>query len=112
MKKADYKMIEKQIEELEDNYGFDGIVHFTDFSNLESILYNRYLYSREYCNRNNLDFKDIANQEIINDTENYIKNCVRFYYTYKSMTLYRTEGIKLDSNESHIPIPVYLLFDE
>ena len=28
------------------------------------------------------------------------------------MTLYRNEGIKVDGSNPHVPIPVYLLFDE
>ena len=38
--------------------------------------------------------------------------CTRFYYKEKTPTLYRNEGIKVSNSRPHVPIPVYLLFDE
>lgn len=51
---------------------------------------------------------------MLDKASEYVHNCVRFYYRGKTPTLYENEGIKLieHCDEMHIPIPVYMLFDE
>lgn len=110
----DISQLKNTIENLKNNYGFDGIYHFTNFSNLKSILTTGYLYSRYDCSKKGCIFKDAASKDVIHKTELEIKKCVRFYYRDQSYTLYVNEGIKKEKyiTDSHCPIPVYLLFDE
>lgn len=110
--KTDHNQIRRTVEKLKDIYGFKGLLHFTDFSNLQSIYNRGSIYSRNFCHNQNVAFYDVADQDVIKHTTIDIKNCARFYYKEKTMTLYRNEGIKEDGSSPHIPIPVYLLFDE
>ena len=112
--KEDYKDIKEHVKYLKRRYGFNGPLHFTDFKNLINILREGCLYSRKDCQRRNVIFTDGANHSVLNNAEDFIQSCVRFYYRGKTPTLYDNEGIKLRKycNEIHIPIPVYLCFDE
>lgn len=103
---------------LKRQYNFKGLYHFTDFSNLRNILESGYLYSRNGAINKFGDFIDGADPDIIGKLNKFgrenIKNCVRFYYRPRVSTLYINEGVKLKqySKDTHIPMPVYLLFDE
>lgn len=112
--KKDYKEIVKYVKCLKRKYKFKGLLHFTDFSNLKTILDEGYLYSRNHCENNNISFVDGANHSVLDKASECVQDCVRFYYRGKTPTLYENEGIKLKEycDEIHIPIPVYLLFDE
>lgn len=110
--KPDSDQIRRFVEDLKRNHNFKGPLHFTDFSNLASIMNQRRIYSRSYCQVQNINFRDVADREVIKNTRLDVKDCVRFYYKEKTMTLYRNEGIKEDGALPHVPIPVYLLFDE
>lgn len=112
--KKDYKDIKEHVEYLKRRYDFNGPLHFTDFKNLNYILREGYLYSRKDCQSRNLIFVDGANHSVLNSAGDFIQSCVRFYYRGKTPTLYDNEGIKLRKycNGIHIPIPVYLRFDE
>jgi len=112
--KIDASEIRSFVESLKELYGFDGLMHFTDFKNLKMIFDRGYLYSRSYCKNNNISFTDGANHDVLDIASNDIHQCVRFYYRGSTPTLYNNEGIKLQyyCNQVHIPIPVYLIFDE
>ena len=112
--KRDYKGIEEHVKYLKRRYNFNGPLHFTDFKNLEWILREKYLYSRNQCKKRKLLVVDGANHSVLNNAGNFIHDCVRFYYRGKTPTLYDNEGIKLKEycDEIHIPIPVFLRFDE
>lgn len=112
--KSDYKRIKEHTEYLREEFGFDGVLHFTDFKNLENIIKDGFLYSRGYCQNNNINFVDGSNQSVLDKARDYVKCSVRFYYRGKSPTLFNNEGVKKKEycNSIHIPIPVYLLFDE
>ena len=62
---------------LKANYNFDGLIHATPFANFLSILNDGYVAGRNDIFHN---FSDIANQEVINITNDYVKNCARFYF--------------------------------
>lgn len=102
------------INHLTNTYGFNGLYHFTDFTNLETILKTGYLYSRAYCKTNNMSFTDGAQKDIIQGTSDKVQNSVRFYFKEKSLTLKKNEGIREDFRDNpqspHLPIPVYLIF--
>lgn len=112
--KRDKYEIKQHIKYLKSKFKFKGVLHFTDFSNLKTILGQGYLYSRNHCVNSNINFIDGANHEVLDKASEYVHNCVRFYYRGKTPTLYDNEGIKLKQycDKTHIPIPVYLLFDE
>ncbi|SCI61398.1 DUF4433 domain-containing protein [Intestinibacter bartlettii] len=103
---------------LKRQYNFKGLYHFTDFSNLKNILETGYLYSRNDTINKFENFRDGADPDIIGKLNTFgrgnIKNCVRFYYRPRVSTLYVNEGVKLKQycQNTHIPMPVYLLFDE
>lgn len=112
--KRDFNEIKQQVKYLNERFGFKGLLHFTDFTNLKTIFEQGYLYSRYYCENNIKSFVDGANHEVLNLADEDVHKAVRFYYRGKSPTLYNNEGIKLKEhcNQIHLPIPVYLLFDE
>ena len=110
--KKDHGQIRQAVENLRGTYGFKGPLHFTDFTNLQSIKSSGVICSRNYCHDNKIDFYDVADQGVIKHTSIDVQNCTRFYYKEKTMTLYVNEGIKEDGANPHIPIPVYLLLDE
>lgn len=111
MYKGELGKFDEMINFLEERYNFRGPMHFTDYTNLGKIMSEGYLYSREACNTKGIEFKDVADQDVIKKSQVAVKSCVRFYYKEKTPTLYRNEGIKkCDENEPHIPIPVYLIF--
>lgn len=112
--KQEINQIRQYIQNLKDTYGFGGPLHFTDFSNLKSIFQSGYLYSRGMCLNNSINFLDGADQEVIEHTNLDVINCVRFYYKERTQTLYVNEGIKKKEyfRNAHLPIPVYLLFNE
>lgn len=112
--KKDFIKLKPIVERLKKTYGFQGLWHFTDFTNLESIFNAGELSSRKICLDNNVSFLDGANHDVINKATEFVHNCTRFYYRPKTPTLYDNEGIKPIeySKEVHIPRPVYLLFSE
>lgn len=112
--KKDIIKFKSIVETLKETYKFQGLWHFTDFTNLESIFSAGELSSRKMCNDNNVAFLDGANHDVINRATEFVHSCTRFYYRPKTPTLYDNEGIKpLDYlEEVHIPRPVYLIFSE
>lgn len=112
--KKDWMKIKGYVENLKRDHNFQGLYHFTDFTNLKNIFDSGYLYSRNDCERNKIEFKDGANHDVLDKATNDVYESVRFYYRGKSPTLYNNEGVKLSQycNDVHIPMPVYLLFDE
>lgn len=111
--KTEKYLYRKKIKELEDRYGFSGLWHFTDYSNLKSIFNEGTLYSRKYCKEKDIRFKDGAESSVLDKAGDNVKTATRFYYRHATPTLYDNEGVKTKKfcNEVHIPIPVYLLFD-
>lgn len=110
--KRDHDQIRKTVKKLKEAYGFKGPIHFTDFSNLAPLFNFKNIYSRNFCLSQDIRFYDVADQGIIQRTKIDVKDCVRFYFKEKTMTLYVNEGIKEDGANPHVPIPVYLLFNE
>ncbi|HCT64529.1 MAG TPA: hypothetical protein DIC60_04580 [Lachnospiraceae bacterium] len=102
------------VEILKETYKFQGLWHFTDFTNLESIFNAGELSSRKICDDNSVAFLDGANHDVINRATEFVHSCTRFYYRPKTPTLYDNEGIKPFDylQEVHIPRPVYLIFSE
>ena len=70
-------------------YGGEGFIHGTSLDNLESIFKCGKIYSRQSCIDNNINFKDSANEEILNITSSFVKKCARLYFRPKTPTLIR-----------------------
>lgn len=98
------------LEMLVTKYRFDGFHHYTDFENFITIMKEGVLYSRK--NALKKDFVDAADQDIISKTDERISSCVRFYYKEQTPTFYCNEGIKVNNESPHMPLPVLLLFDK
>lgn len=79
--------------DLQKKYNFEGFIHTTSFENFINIYKNRKLYSRNYLENNNINFEDIANQDVVNKQKRE-HDYVRFYFRPKTPTNYRNEGIK------------------
>lgn len=91
--------------------------HFSNITNISKILTDGMLYCRNHKNLKNCDVHDNASPEVINHTNELVKDYVRFYFRPKTPTQYRNEGILsedtiINSNlHAHCPIPVFLVFD-
>jgi hypothetical protein len=96
---------------LKQEYGFQGFLHYTDFSNFLQIMRDGYLYSRVRALQGRLR-QDAANQSILRNTEYDLKKYARFFYRPNTPTLYCNEGIKRGNTYPHMPIPVLLVFSE
>ncbi len=80
---------------LKDKYNFRGLLHFTDFSNLDSIINIGYLLSRTLCYAYNIEFFDVSIKK------DYANDYVRFYFTEKN-----------DEALHRLKTPIYLVFSE
>lgn len=91
--------------------------HMTSISNFVSILSSGSLYSRNYATALNILKTDNASQDVIDNTEEQIKDYVRFYFRPKTPTYYHWEGYHQEgvryNNEKgvNITLPILLLFD-
>ncbi len=100
--KEGYEKIRRTVGKLKENYNFRGLLHLTDFSNLNSIISIGYLLSRDLCYASNIEFFDAADEESISAAPGKVKSYTRFYYTDRNNC----------SMEHKLNIPVYLLFNE
>lgn len=92
----------------------DYLFHFTDVKNVVSILNEGFLLSRDELKRRDLGWEDAASTEIIERTDTYITDYVRFYFRPLTPTAYQNEGFRPKPNlfqTAHCPVPIYLLFD-
>lgn len=96
--KGDCHKLKEEIKKLSEDYGFKGLFHFTEFSNLKSIIDIGYLCSRALCYANNIDFMDACPGW--ETAQNDVKSCTRFYYDAPK------------NQSANLEVPVYLLFSE
>lgn len=89
--------------------------HYSNISNIVSILESGKLYSRNKAINQNIMITDNASEQVIVGTNVDIKNYVRFYFRPKTPTQYNNEGIRNQRTmtvlNAHCPIPVFLLFN-
>lgn len=100
--KDDYEKLRGKVKKLKDTYNFRGLFHFTDFSNLNSIISIGYLCGRDICYANHIEFYDVCDEETIKNIPSKVKGCTRLYYVEKN----NCEVME------RLDIPVYLLFNE
>lgn len=88
--------------------------HFTEMSNIPSILEHNRLYSRYRLNELGIQIHDSASSRIIGSTADEKKHFVRLYFRPLVPTQYWNEGFVPKGHRyqgSHCPRPVFLLFD-
>lgn len=102
--------LEKIVDNLSNQYNFVGLIHVTDFENFKKIYKSGFLKSRYTILEEIDDFVDSASGEVLSKAGEGVKSCVRFYYRPKTPTFYNNEGIKVDNQPPHMPIPVCLVF--
>lgn len=90
--------------------------HYSDISNIVSILATETLYSRENAEKLSVMHNDNASRLIIDLTNNIVTKCVRFYFRPLTPTQYHNEGYKhvqiryeKDVN-ANVPVPIFLVF--
>ncbi|HSK71375.1 MAG TPA: DarT ssDNA thymidine ADP-ribosyltransferase family protein [Pyrinomonadaceae bacterium] len=90
------------------------IFHHTDIHNVIEILKSGKLLCRRLLEETGRMPVDNASRPIISSTESAVKNYVRLYFRPRNPTQYRNEGVRplnRQWEESHCPVPVFLLFD-
>ena len=96
------------------NWWHEFLFHYTDISNVISILNSGKLYSRNKALVLGLMKNDNADDDVIGNTGLSAKDYVRFYFGALTPTQYHNEGFKPRTNihhNAHCPVPVFLLFD-
>jgi len=102
--------LENVLSVLEEKTSFEGFLHYTDITNIESIIETKKLFSRSMSKE--IISTDAASKEVLDHTDNKIKEYVRFYYKEKTPTIFNNEGIKQVGMPTHMPIPILLVFDK
>ena len=90
------------------------LFHYSDISNIISVLNSGKLYSRNKALELGLMQNDNADDDVIGNTGLRAKDYVRFYFGALTPTQYHNEGFKSRNNiqhNAHCPVPVFLLFD-
>ena len=77
------------------------LFHFSDISNVVSILNRGKLYSRNKALRLGLMHNDNADDDVIGNTGLSAKDYVRFYFGALTPTQYHNEGLKPKSQIHH-----------
>lgn len=89
--------------------------HFSDVQNIASILNLEIIYSRNRSYQLGIMGNDNASSEVIDQTDSWVKDYIRFYFRPKTPTQYNNEGFRSSCTMSlyhaHCPVPVFLLFD-
>lgn len=90
------------------------LFHYSDISNIISVLNSGKLYSRNKALELGLMQNDNADDDVIGNTGLSAKNYVRFYFGTLTPTQYHNEGFKSKHNiqhNAHCPVPVFMLFN-
>lgn len=90
------------------------VYHFTEISNVVSILQEGTLYSRAGATRLNLVRTDVASPDVIAQTAPAHLQYARLYFRPRTPTQFRNEGIRPKGDlwgKAHCPVPVFLCFD-
>lgn len=89
--------------------------HYSALENIVSILNAGILYSRNQSSKLEIMLNDNASNDVISNTDGWIKDYVRFYFRPKTPTQFNNEGFRskdtMTKYHAHCPFPVFLLFD-
>lgn len=87
------------------------VFRFDDIQNVVRIL----TAGKVRCRSQRGEALETASQEVLGNTEEKWKDCVRLYFRPRTPTQYQVEGFRpkgqLGSLRAHMPVPVFLLFD-
>lgn len=87
------------------------LFHFTDIQNASQIIRAGKFTSRSSLKANGGLKVDIANAEVLSNTETSIFDHVRLYFRPLTNMQYTNEGVKLRNSPPHCPVPVVFLLD-
>lgn len=94
------------------------VFHYTALPNAISILKDGYIYARSNIEKSGKPFVSSGSNEVLINTDTFIKSCVRFYFRPKTPTQFWAEGIRSRTSlqrsrysDAHCPVPVFFLFD-
>lgn len=94
------------IDDLRNTYGFEGFVHYTAYENLKSIMDSGYIMSRNEMLSNNIDWMDVADEAVLQDTPTSIKGKVRLSYGFNTPISYRFEETARSNNTEMVALVV------
>lgn len=91
------------------------VCHYTDILNAVSILQDGHLRSRNSLIDSDSLVVNGASQQVLDRTEEWVKDYVRLYFRPRTPAQYQTEGIRTPQTISylgaHCPTPVFFMFD-
>jgi len=96
------------------NWWSKFLFHYSDISNIISILNSAKLYSRNKALALRLMQNDNADNSVISHTDTRAKEYVRLYFGALTPTQYHNEGFKSRTkilHHAHCPVPVFLLLN-
>jgi hypothetical protein len=85
--------------------------HFTELSNVPSILRHNALYSRSTGERLGIIEAQVGDRRILGQTDEHILDCVRFYWRPRTPMLFQTEGVRAPDHypyQARCDVPVYI----
>lgn len=85
-------------------YGFEGFVHYTAYNNLKSIIDSGYIYSRDEMLKNGIEWIDVAEESVLRETPEEIKNKVRLLYGFNTPISYWFEKKAIEKNTEMVAI--------
>lgn len=86
------------------------VYHYSNIDNICSILDSKRIYSREQADSLGIMRNENANESVLSNTNDEIKNMARFYFRPLTKTQLSNEGFKaeLSGRVKHVPTPVFL----
>lgn len=117
--KNEYIDVLNEIKNIETELDLAAVYHFTDYSNLKSVIDNGTILSRKKVS-NICNILDGASKSVLSNSE-FAHYFSRFYFRPSTPTLFNNEGVKRKSvidpdtglvkkdGVSHLPRPVYLV---
>lgn len=117
--KSDAKQIVDHLENLKDLSSLSEsqrwwpkyLFHFTDVTNAARILNTGKLESRNRLKSSGSLPVDIADASVLANTRSDVFDHVRFYFRPLTNMQYQNEGVKIDNQKPHCPVPVVFLMD-
>ena len=111
------EIIRKNCQNIQPSWWPRYAYHFTDVTNIVSILKSGKLYSRVQANQKGIMENDNASRQVIDMTETRATAYARFYFRPLTPTQYYNEGYKhrqiryAGDENANVPVPIFLAFD-
>jgi len=90
------------------------VFHHASLGNAVSILEGGAIYSRNRLAELDIVHQESAALDVIERTEPWVQDHVRFYFRPRTPTQYRMEGIRPRGHrwrDAHCPVPIFFVFD-